>query len=524
MQLQKEIGESSFLTQNGRFATQADQPPRDWPLVSVIIPTYNSAAYLPSALDTVLAQNYPNTEIIVIDDGSTDNTTDVLRPYQAKIRTVTQKNAGSAAARNRGIAEAAGALIVFLDADDLLLPGKLHAQAARFMADDAPDMVHSGWLLIDEAGQQIGEKRPWRDAPVLDVESWLRVKPVKLGAIMVQRSWLQKVGGFDPALRQSQDSDLLLRLALAGCRAVWHRAPTLAYRVYPTSTIRRNAPAQYRYLLTVHEKAFAHPNLPPHLKPLERQFRYYTVRWVIWHIFSEGFLDELAEPMADFVSSSRFDTVDTAVDLLIYLAEQLRRIGRPFADLSAIQPTVMTALPIDQIEWERAARFARLIYDHRMHALLGDDPHKGWRYWQTTLTSKDAATPAQKLRFLLALWEPFVIEDRALTQPTAPIDDLTAAQLTAAGQHALVHRYRPVSLAELVTIWRLAGGDAKQNGRVLLVAWLLTLAGQAALRNEGRHALRAFVSACTYTLQSPRALVAWQRFLIKTISFYTNTL
>lgn len=516
MQLQKEIGESSTFGPNGRLTQNPRTVHHDWPLVSVIIPTYNSAAYLPHAIDTVLAQNYPNVEIIVVDDGSTDNTNDVLAPYQKNIRIIFQKNAGSAAARNRGIAEANGELIVFLDADDLLLPDKLHAQATRLVADEALGMVHSGWLLIDESGKQIGEKTPWREAPTLDVESWLRVKPIKLGAIMVRRSWLQKVGGFDPALRQSQDSDLLLRLALEGCRAVWYKAPTLAYRVYRDSTIRRNAPAQFRYLLKVHEKAFAHPNLPRHLKPLEQQFRYYTIRWVIWHIFSEGFLDDLSEPMADFAHSSRFDAVDTAADLLVYLGEQLRRVGRPFTDLNTIQPALMTALPIQQANMAPAVRFARLVYDNEMYDLLGEDPHKAWRYWHTTFDTKDDATPAQKLRFLLALWEPFVVEERPLAQPAAPLTDLTAAQITAAGQHALVNRYRSIEPETVKAVYELTGS----SDRTVLVAWLLTLAGQAALRQERRRALRAFVSACYHTLLSQRAWAAWQRFLKKSVQYY----
>ncbi len=90
------------------------------PLVSIIIPTYNYAAYLPTALESCLRQTYKNLEIIVIDDGSTDNTKDVIDRYRGRIVYIFQENAGVSAARNRGIASAAGDFIGFLDADDYL--------------------------------------------------------------------------------------------------------------------------------------------------------------------------------------------------------------------------------------------------------------------------------------------------------------------------------------------------------------------------------------------------------------------
>ncbi|MCP4359414.1 MAG: glycosyltransferase family 2 protein, partial [Chloroflexi bacterium] len=111
------------------LATKTPTSPEK-PQVSVIIPTYNSARFLPEALDSVFCQNYDAYEVIVVDDGSTDNTLDVLKPYRDRIHYICQENAGSAAARNTGLWLAKGEFILFLDADDLMLPGKLRQQAA----------------------------------------------------------------------------------------------------------------------------------------------------------------------------------------------------------------------------------------------------------------------------------------------------------------------------------------------------------------------------------------------------------
>src|SRR5262245_39908172 len=98
------------------------------PNVSVVIPSYNSAAYLPAAIDSVLAQTARDLEVIVVDDGSTDDTPDVVARYGPPVRGIRQANAGVAAARNRGIAEARGRYIAFLDADDTWEPVKLERQ------------------------------------------------------------------------------------------------------------------------------------------------------------------------------------------------------------------------------------------------------------------------------------------------------------------------------------------------------------------------------------------------------------
>jgi len=103
-------------------------PTPSTPLVSVIIPAYNATAFLGETLDSVLAQTYPNLEIIVVDDGSTDDTPDLLGSYGDRIRVLRQANSGQATARNHGAREAHGELLAFLDSDDLWDPDKIARQ------------------------------------------------------------------------------------------------------------------------------------------------------------------------------------------------------------------------------------------------------------------------------------------------------------------------------------------------------------------------------------------------------------
>lgn len=193
------------------------------PLVSAIIPTYNRGNLVGEAVDSVLGQTYPNVEAIVVDDGSTDDTQAQLKRYGNRIRVISQRNAGPSAARNRGIAASRGALISFLDSDDLWLPTKLERQVK----------------LLQEAGETVpcclcNIMMRWNDREIASFEIsalkpsvmegiWNNVAEVlatrfvlfNQGA-MVRRQALKTVGGFDESLRLLEDYELALRLSLQG--------------------------------------------------------------------------------------------------------------------------------------------------------------------------------------------------------------------------------------------------------------------------------------------------------------------
>ncbi|MEO9127190.1 MAG: glycosyltransferase, partial [Microcoleus sp.] len=143
----------------------ASIPTSKTPRVSVIIPAYNSDSYISRAVESAIAQTYQDWEIIVIDDGSTDSTRQVLEPYGDVIQYVYQENQGAAIARNRACELAKGEFLAFLDADDFFLPEKLAKQIACFEADASLGMVQNGWLMVDETGKDIYPAMPWEDSP-----------------------------------------------------------------------------------------------------------------------------------------------------------------------------------------------------------------------------------------------------------------------------------------------------------------------------------------------------------------------
>ena len=183
--------------------------------VSVVIPTHNHAAFLRQAIDSALSQTLPPLEIIVVDDGSTDETPAILREYGSRIRPIRQPNAGVAAARNTGIGAATGDLIAFLDSDDVWEPSKLARQVARFKADAALGLVHCGLERIDLTGRRLS-------VLVGGLEGRVALEMLRLdreviagpgSTILVPRVIAEQLGGFDVRLPPSEDWDFCYRVA-----------------------------------------------------------------------------------------------------------------------------------------------------------------------------------------------------------------------------------------------------------------------------------------------------------------------
>ncbi len=180
------------------------------PLVSIIIPTFNRAALLPRAIDSALRQTHPSCEVIVVDDGSTDNTALIAAHYGDKIQYIRQSNAGASAARNRGVNEASGSLIAFLDSDDTWHPEKLARQAALFTTA-AIGAVHCAIRV--EHTDRAGTKGIYYPGDRLSLHDVLALRIPWPTAMMVRRDVLTEIGGFDETLVASEDWELCIRIA-----------------------------------------------------------------------------------------------------------------------------------------------------------------------------------------------------------------------------------------------------------------------------------------------------------------------
>ncbi|MDJ0535537.1 MAG: glycosyltransferase [Xenococcaceae cyanobacterium MO_207.B15] len=299
------------------------------PLISVVIPAYNCELYIAEAVESVLQQQDCHFEIVIIDDGSMDNTKEVLEPYQHQIRYIHQNNQGVAAARNHGIAQANGELIAFLDADDYFLPGKLSAQADLFRQDPSLGIVHSGWQRVDFQGQKLLDVRPWENVPKLDLEDWLRWKPVLPSAMMFRREWLEYVDGFDPRFPPAEDTELILRMALKGCRATWLKEITVGYRQHPESAMHKGLP-QARSLTAVTDNFFQQPNLPEKVRLMEHSVRYGTLVWIAWYLHYTKHPVEMGEYLRQSWQYRPFAPTETIINWIESFAEFSQNWGVGF--------------------------------------------------------------------------------------------------------------------------------------------------------------------------------------------------
>lgn len=280
------------------------------PHVSIVIPVYNGERYIAAAIDSVLTQTYQNFEIIVVDDGSSDSTPEILQQYGDRIRAVYQTNQGVALARNHGIKLAQGEWIAFLDADDTFLPDKLAAQLAFAAERPQLGMIHSGWRRVSAAGDLLMVVEPWHDIPRLTLESWVRWKPVLPSAMLFQRSWLEKSGGFDPRFPPAEDTELVLRLSAMGCEADWLRQVTVNYRQHEASAMHKGLP-QARSLSAVIDHFFRQPHLPELIAWQEPQIRYNTLVWIAWYLHHTGHLSEMSNYLRQSWQYSPYSWIET---------------------------------------------------------------------------------------------------------------------------------------------------------------------------------------------------------------------
>jgi glycosyltransferase involved in cell wall biosynthesis len=207
--------------------------------VSVVIPAYNSARYLEQAVDAALSQTGVSLEVVVIDDGSTDDTGAVLERFGDRIRKVSQANGGPASARNHGARLAGGEWLAFLDADDDWAPNKLACQLAR--ADDQTGLVYTDCIYFGDSGRVTERQSDGLRLLEGDIfEELLLENFITLSSVLIRKRDFDRLGGFDesPPLIGVEDWDLWLRYAAVGKVGLCPDALT-RYRWHAGGTSRR---------------------------------------------------------------------------------------------------------------------------------------------------------------------------------------------------------------------------------------------------------------------------------------------
>jgi len=231
------------------------------PTVSVLIPTYNRAHIIAKAIDSALAQTFRDIEIVVVDDGSTDTTAELIAGYGRAVVCARQENRGIAGARNTGVRLCSGDYIAFLDSDDYWLPEKLERQMALFQEHPEYGMVACQCASIDAHGHYREKNRPGTSGWIL--EALFHKNFIRTSAAVVTRQCIEQVGLFDESLRECEEYDLWLRIA-AQYQIGFINEPLAVYTDNPAG-VSTDSLAGRLHRLRVLEKPYLKERIPSRL-------------------------------------------------------------------------------------------------------------------------------------------------------------------------------------------------------------------------------------------------------------------
>lgn len=240
------------------------------PTVTIVTPAYNQARYLPETIESVLAQDYPNIEYLVLDDGSTDETPEVLKRYASRLRALRHPNMGQARTLNAGWALASGSYLGYLSSDDVLHPSAVGTLVRTLQSDPGIVCAFPDCDLIDDASRVVKRAvcRPF-DLESLVVQQECYIGP---GALFT-RAGFERVGGWRPELRLAPDREFWMRLASQG-RFEFVPQSLAGYRLHPQSISYRDVSEEVsREYITVLDDFFDRPQVPAAI--LERKAEAY---------------------------------------------------------------------------------------------------------------------------------------------------------------------------------------------------------------------------------------------------------
>lgn len=282
------------------------------PLVSVVIPAYNSASTLGATIRSALSQTFTDIELIVVDDGSQDDTLAVAKSItDARVRALSQPNGGAAAARNSGIRAANGRYVALLDADDLWLAHKLDRQLAILTSRPEVHAVQAGAIFVDDSLNILSVRQcaPSKDA-LLETLLFKNM-PNSMSTLLIARHKFEEMGYFDPELAILEEWDMMIKVA-RHCNLVSIEEPLSLYRVHPGNRS-RDVGIHIKPGYTVLDRLFRDPTLAPHIRARKRLIysHFYTMlaggsyrsrRWVDCATWATKALLSHPQPLAYMAS------------------------------------------------------------------------------------------------------------------------------------------------------------------------------------------------------------------------------
>lgn len=252
------------------------------PLVSVIIPSYNSGEYITETINSILKQSYKNIEIIVVDDGSTDRTARILQNYikNNNIKYILQENRGVSRARNTGIASSKGGIVALCDADDVWVENKLELQVPLFNNQDVA-LVYGGTEVFgDDIDIDMDHSKAFKRGGIFD--DLMRGNFICTSSTLIRKEVIKKVGGFDEKLKFVEDLDLWLRIT-SKYKADFTPERVVKYRIHSGNTS-SNYVQQYQVEVDVVKRACSRLNIP---KQLAKKYLYFSY-WRLSYFSAES--------------------------------------------------------------------------------------------------------------------------------------------------------------------------------------------------------------------------------------------
>lgn len=208
------------------------------PLFSIIIPAYNRGSLIKGTIDSVLSQSYKDYELIIVDDGSTDNTADIVKSYGGQIKYYFQENGGAESARNLGAEKCSGSYFLFLDSDDILFPSALDVYS-KVISYNHPSFI-IGKVTEDEGG--LNENLVGTSIHIITLKSYVykdRAVHKTCSAFVIERDLFFKIGGFRKGTFPVEDLDLILRTDGKGDVVIINYPPNLLYRIHEDNSLKQ---------------------------------------------------------------------------------------------------------------------------------------------------------------------------------------------------------------------------------------------------------------------------------------------